>query len=184
MHCKYILLLLIFVFGHHLWAQQQLDEPSWLTVDDGLSAGLVTAITQDCHGLNRYDGYNFTIYKNIPFDSTSISGNFIAAIYESRDGTMWVGTHKGLNIFDREKETFQRIKLLPEKTEDESEPSVVSLAEDSSGAMWVGTLNAAFFRIKQKPGGSSISGHPLNSQRLMCQSFPRFAVEKITPKTA
>lgn len=57
-----------------------------LTVQDGLSQSAVTVIFQDKHGfmwfgtqdgLNRYDGYNFKIFKNIPSDSTSLTDNFI-----------------------------------------------------------------------------------------------------------
>ena len=33
-------------------------------------------------GLNKYDGYEFVIYKNNPFDSTSISNNQIQSTFE------------------------------------------------------------------------------------------------------
>ncbi|MCH9028513.1 MAG: hypothetical protein IH819_02635 [Bacteroidetes bacterium] len=33
-------------------------------------------------GLNKYDGYEFVIYKNKPFDSTSISNNQIQSTFE------------------------------------------------------------------------------------------------------
>ena len=68
-----------------------------LTVEDGLSQSAVTVIFQDKHGfmwfgtqdgLNRYDGYNFKIFKNIPSDSTSLTDNFIFSIYEDKTGSL------------------------------------------------------------------------------------------------
>ncbi len=52
-----------------------------LTPKDGLSQSRVNCILQDKQGfmwfgtwdgLNKYDGYTFTIYRNAPSDSTSI----------------------------------------------------------------------------------------------------------------
>jgi ligand-binding sensor domain-containing protein len=43
-------------------------------------------------GLNKYDGYKFTIYKNDAQDSTSISDNWITSLFEDHTGTLWVGT--------------------------------------------------------------------------------------------
>src|SRR6478752_10228003 len=52
-----------------------------LTPDQGLSSSLVQAITQDSRGfiwlgtkkgVNRYDGYNVTVYRHHVGDSTSI----------------------------------------------------------------------------------------------------------------
>jgi ligand-binding sensor domain-containing protein len=62
-----------------------------LGVENGLSQSAITCIFQDSKGfmwfgtqdgLNRYDGYNFKIFKNDPDDTTSLSDNFIFSIYE------------------------------------------------------------------------------------------------------
>ena len=61
------------------------------------------------NGLNKYDGYKFTVYKNIPGDSTSLSNNWITTIYEDRTGQIWVGTNNGgLCRFNRETDNFKR----------------------------------------------------------------------------
>jgi ligand-binding sensor domain-containing protein len=52
--------------------------------------------TQD--GLNKYDGYNFTVYKHDELDSHSLSDNWINSIYEDKFGTIWVGTDSGDSI--------------------------------------------------------------------------------------
>ena len=53
-----------------------------LTIADGLSQNAVSAIVQDRRGfmwfgtkdgLDRYDGYQFVVFRHDPFDSTSIS---------------------------------------------------------------------------------------------------------------
>jgi ligand-binding sensor domain-containing protein len=54
---------------------QQKIKFTHLTTDDGLSQSTARCILKDKYGfiwfgtydgLNRYDGYNFTIYRNIP----------------------------------------------------------------------------------------------------------------------
>jgi ligand-binding sensor domain-containing protein len=49
--------------------------------------------TQD--GLNRYDGYNFKVFKNNPEDSATLSDNFIFSIYKDRSGILYVETQSG-----------------------------------------------------------------------------------------
>ncbi|HYV92362.1 MAG TPA: two-component regulator propeller domain-containing protein, partial [Chitinophagales bacterium] len=87
-----------------------------LTINDGLSQGLVNCMLQDRYGfmwfgtkdgLNRYDGYRFTIFRNDSRDEHSIGGNFIQTLFEDSRGRLWVGTlNNGLDIFERETETF------------------------------------------------------------------------------
>lgn len=61
--------------------------------------------TQD--GLNRFDGYLFTVYRNDPKNPASLSHNFIRALYEDRQGRLWIGTEDGgLNLFNRETDSF------------------------------------------------------------------------------
>ncbi|NOX90111.1 MAG: hypothetical protein GXO77_13915, partial [Calditrichaeota bacterium] len=74
-------------------------------------------------GLNRYDGYEFKIFRHNAEDSLSISHNSITTIYEDSPATLWIGTIKGLNKFDVKSETFKqydfidvgKIEALPER---------------------------------------------------------------------
>jgi len=76
-----------------------------ITIDNGLSQSSVTCILQDKlgfmwfgtqDGLNRYDGYNFKVFKNIPKDSTSLAENFIYSLYEDQSGTLYIETQSGI----------------------------------------------------------------------------------------
>ena len=87
-----------------------------LTIEHGLSNNRIRCILQDklgyiwigtYDGLNRYDGYEFKIYRNDPADSTSLTSNWITALFEDSTGDLWISTMGGgLNKFDREKERF------------------------------------------------------------------------------
>lgn len=46
-------------------------------------------------GLNRYDGYEFKVYRNAPYGTTSISSNQISSMIEDSDGALWIGTKGG-----------------------------------------------------------------------------------------
>jgi signal transduction histidine kinase/CheY-like chemotaxis protein/ligand-binding sensor domain-containing protein len=61
-------------------------------------------------GLNRYDGVNTVIYRTKPGDATSISDNFIRAIYEDASHDIWVGTSAGLNRLNPVSNTFTRYR--------------------------------------------------------------------------
>ncbi|MGB5892936.1 MAG: two-component regulator propeller domain-containing protein, partial [Ignavibacteriaceae bacterium] len=44
-----------------------------------------------------------------PDDSTSINSNIVWSICEDKTGNFWVGTDNGLNLFDRQNESFEQI---------------------------------------------------------------------------
>ncbi len=87
-----------------------------LSVTDGLSQSWVRCIHQDSYGfiwfgtgangLNKYNGYEFTVYKNNPRIKNSLSNNSITAIYEDHNRNLWIGTQIGLNLYDRENDGF------------------------------------------------------------------------------
>lgn len=93
-----------------------------LTMSDGLSQTSIYSIIQDykgfiwigtADGLNRYDAYNFKVFRNNSKDSTTISGNAIRSIFEDSRKNLWVGTTSGiLNKYNREKGTFTRINIF------------------------------------------------------------------------
>lgn len=83
-----------------------------LSVQQGLSNNDVICIYQDregfmwfgtANGLNRYDGYNFTVFKPDPTDPEHSLQHFqITSIHEDRTGQLWVTTYGGgLNLVDK-----------------------------------------------------------------------------------
>jgi len=84
-----------------------------LTVQSGLSNNKVNTVIQDRtgfiwfgteDGLNRYDGYNFKIFRHDPSDSNSLSGNSVWSLMEDHIGNIWIGTKGGvLNRFNPRK---------------------------------------------------------------------------------
>ena len=117
--------------------------------DKGLSQNTIHCIIQDREGflwfatedgLDKYDGYDFKIYKNDVNDSTSISDNFIWTMFEDKSGTLWIGTNSGgLSKFNRDKDNFTNYKHIPGDSTSLSNDNVRSILEDNNGNLWVGT---------------------------------------------
>jgi ligand-binding sensor domain-containing protein len=74
--------------------------------------------TQD--GLNKYDGYKFTIYRHDAENSASLSNSSIWSIFENADGNLWIGTYGGgLNKFNKKTETFTHYQQGQEEQRDD-----------------------------------------------------------------
>lgn len=77
-----VLFLLLGSFCGWLYAQPPLMES--ISIEQGLSQGFISGMAQDedgflwfatSNGLNRYDGYDFKVFRNDPYDSLSIGDN-------------------------------------------------------------------------------------------------------------
>jgi signal transduction histidine kinase/ligand-binding sensor domain-containing protein/DNA-binding response OmpR family regulator len=91
-------------------------------------------------GLNKYDGYKFTIYKNSQVDSSSISENKIRALCEDKNGNIWIGTWGGgLDKFNCDTEKFMRYRHNPDDPSSLSADGILSMCFDKSGNLWIGT---------------------------------------------
>jgi signal transduction histidine kinase/ligand-binding sensor domain-containing protein/ActR/RegA family two-component response regulator len=153
------------------------------SADNGLSNSGVQVILQDkmgfmwfgtVGGLNRYDGYDFKVYKYTPGNPYSLSDNNIFALCEDREGMLWVGTlGGGLNCFDPRTERFTHFNNHSGDKHSLSSNSVFSIFEDSRGIIWVGTENGLnrFDRTEKyftrfyfpRKGGTSSSFFPVRS---------------------
>jgi ligand-binding sensor domain-containing protein/signal transduction histidine kinase/DNA-binding response OmpR family regulator len=137
--------LSILVFSIKLHAQYPLSFNNF-TIENGLSQNSVVAITQDkAHflwfgtrqGLNRYDGYQFKIYRNNPEQKQSLSSNEITQLLTDSKGRMWVGTVNGLNRYDQVRDQFMRVKLGA--INKKKNPVIESIYEDRQHRIWVGS---------------------------------------------
>jgi len=121
-------------------AQLENIQSSQITTKDGLSDNVVTCVLKDSRGfmwfgtrtgLCRYDGYNFTVYKNDGLDTNSISCNSIYSINEDHEGNLWIDTELGFNRFNRIEETFTRFMDIADKK------GHVTMSLGHSGKIWV-----------------------------------------------
>jgi len=131
-----------------------------LTTNDGLSQGYVTAILHDRRGfmwfatrdgLNRYDGNTFVVYKNNPNDPTSLSSNFLQDLIED-DGYLWISTNNGVNRFDPTTERCARYLHDVNDADGIGSAYVTSIARDSGGYLWFGTLDSGLDRFNPRIG--------------------------------
>lgn len=88
-----------------------------ITSSDGLSQNSINDIHQDAFGylwfatqdgLNKYDGYQFTVYRPDRDDVWSISDNFIRYIHQGENDNLWLLARYGLNYFNRSTGKFHK----------------------------------------------------------------------------
>ena len=126
-----------------------------ISVEEGLSEGSVYCIFQDSRGflwfctqdgLDRYDGYNFKVYRPEP-ERNSIAFPYVRSVCESPAGVLWIATlGGGLDRLDLETEEFRH---YPQNS-DGSGPSgtwLTSLFCDRDGGVWMGTTAAGLNRF-------------------------------------
>jgi len=119
--------------------------PEKLTIEDGLSQGYVNAILQDREGflwigtkdgLNRYDGEKFRVFTSDPFDSLSLSNNYVTSLVEVGDYIL-VGTQGGLNFYYKPHQKFYKISAAKSIKEEWDNLHVGFSHQDAIGNLWV-----------------------------------------------
>ena len=130
-----------FVFFAPFYTYAQELKFGYLVVNDGLSTDHINCFLQDKDGflwvgtedgLNKYNGYQFTIYRYQVQNLSSISSNSITVLYEDRKQNIWIGTRKGLNRYDKDKNRFVRYETTNNLA------MLTFISEDSKGNLWVG----------------------------------------------
>lgn len=135
-------------------AQEKRYKFDHLNVEHGLSQSTVNYILKDSQGyiwfatndgLNRYDGYEFTVYRHNPLDTTSLNDNKVYCIREDAKRNLWIGTPSGLNRYIRKYDRFQRI---PSQTTEKKLDNlfVRTILIDSKQRIWIGSFGSGLSR--------------------------------------
>ncbi|MFB9075997.1 two-component regulator propeller domain-containing protein [Flavobacterium procerum] len=111
--------LLLIGFSPEVFSQ---DYPvKFLDISDGLSNNSIISIYQDNEGfmwfgtydgLNRYDGYNFKVFRNRINDKKSLLFNTIYNIEGDSKNNIWVGGTNGICIYDKKKAVFHTVRYI------------------------------------------------------------------------
>ncbi|WP_163708089.1 hybrid sensor histidine kinase/response regulator transcription factor [Mangrovibacterium lignilyticum] len=126
-----------------------------LNTNDGLSQNSVQSIFCDSRGymwfgtmdgLNRYDGYEFKIYKTQYNNPFSLTNNRIVNIWEDKRGLIWLASHDGhYHYLDLRTEKFYSFPPTTEPGNPRNTKITSFLELDNE--IWLGSNNAGIYRL-------------------------------------
>ena len=117
---RLVILFVALLFSFKSWPAATIPVQN-IGIAEGLSNNSATSIIQDkfgfiwigtFDGLNRYDGFEFKVYRNRWHDSTSLINNHIVTLGASTTG-IWAGSLKGVSFFNYARQTFQSFSYRP-----------------------------------------------------------------------
>lgn len=142
--------LLMFIENHSYAAVTSIPpEFTHLRITNGLSNDNITSIAKDWegflwigtkNGLNRFDGYDLRIYKNIHGDSTSLPQNHVTCILIDGHNNKWVGTLRaGLAKYNIDNDCFIHYSHNPKNANSISNNHIHAIFSDHSKNIWIAT---------------------------------------------
>jgi ligand-binding sensor domain-containing protein len=140
-----------FLFNDQVFSQQSIIRFDKLTSENiltvkGISQNSIYCLIQDSKGfiwigtwdgLNKYDGYDFTIYNT----SNGLSNPTINTVIEDDDKKLWIGTDNGLNILNRETGEIRQFFHDPDNCNSLSDNFINHIFKDKNGFIWISTAN-------------------------------------------
>ncbi len=128
-----------------------------VSTDQGLSQVSIQCMLQDRQGflwfgtqdgLNKFDGYEFTVYRPEEGNEKSIGDKDAWSLVEDPSGDIWIGLYRaGLNRFDPHTQTFERLTHQPDNPQSLSHDSVRAVLLDHNNTLWVGTEGGGLNRL-------------------------------------
>jgi len=160
-YCLFIILLLILLTIQNLFSQ--ILRFQHLSFQDGLSQNTVYSIIQDSKGflwfgtqdgLNKFDGYKFTVFNRDPVDKNSLTGNHIHCLYEDRNDMIWIGTWSGgLNLYDPMLDKFYHFKYekgVQQSIQNNRITTIIGDKNSQDNVIWIGTDGGGFSKLWYK----------------------------------
>ena len=112
--------------------EKELNYSKKITISEGLAHNGVTSILKDSKGflwvgtyggINKYDGYKVTIYKN-NLEREVLTSNRVRTIAEDAKKNLWIGTDKGITIYKTSQEKFIKLTTNTSNSKNFEEPII------------------------------------------------------------
>ena len=146
MKLLYTTIALILLFVSQLKAQN-----TSLYASDKLSSNNITCFCQDSsgyiwigtqYGLNRFDGYNFTVYLSDNNKTNTLTDNNITCLYTDPENRLWIGTRKGCCYYDRENDSIK-----PLAQQGRAKPRIETFCQFKDKRLVIGTSSYGLYEI-------------------------------------
>ncbi|MEM6345953.1 MAG: two-component regulator propeller domain-containing protein [Bacteroidota bacterium] len=144
-----------------------------ISVNDNLSHSNVNTIVQDSlgyiwigtnNGLNRFDGYEISIFKYDLQDPNSAPGNRVKTMLVDKSGSIWIYfENKGLYRFDPTKLRFQAISLPNPKR------AILNMVIDEQGDIWLHQAGLGLSKLTLDQDGSLQNVHSYFHEQIFGQ---------------
>lgn len=144
-----------------LLAQPGVPEFNRIDISQGLSNNQVKSILKDSKGflwfatmsgLNRYDGYQFKVFRHKLRDSASLIDDNIIRVFEGPDNKIWVDTHSGYNIFDPVTESVDRDFAAYSKKLGLPNAPITNMVKGINGDYWFLMAKQSLFKYNSLTG--------------------------------
>ncbi len=127
-----------------------------LSVEDGLSQGIITAITEDSKGcvwvgtdigLNKLVGRHVDVFMHSDEDSSSIPSNNIKCLTVDSLDNLWIGTNEsGIACYSIKTNKFTTFKFFDDGGNDISKAFISRICIDGND-LWAATFDFGLFHI-------------------------------------
>ncbi|MDP4277027.1 MAG: two-component regulator propeller domain-containing protein [Bacteroidota bacterium] len=172
-----------------VWSYESKTFLTHLTTDDGLSQNTVVSVHKDkkgqmwfgtWDGLNKYDGYHFTIYKSNsdPADDNSPLHTRVDWIQEDNYGFLWVKTYDDLLYrFDPSRDYFLRITCRKKENKEKPLERIRNVWVLRNGDVWCSLQKRGTYLVRTDPETKALtvfqplSAAPLNRLGNLNQVF-------------
>lgn len=165
MRVKFILALASLLISISAFAQRgkffstdnQLLSSSFVTQVYLDNEGFIWATTRN--GINRYDGYQFRVFKKENEHDSSLASNYVNSMMQDKNGLFYFGLYGALQTWDGNK--FNNVAML-DKDGNAGHCYPNCFLERSNGDILVGSSGLGLLKFKNKKTACQVKG-PLSS---------------------
>ncbi|TDQ08075.1 hybrid sensor histidine kinase/response regulator transcription factor [Pedobacter metabolipauper] len=143
---------------HPCIAQTPSFSIKYLGVEKGLSNNIVNSLYLDhfgfmwmgtYDGLNRYDGYNFRVFRNNWGTEHSLVNNHITVLNGDSQNRIWIGTQKGASYYSYADSKFHQFIYTDNGMQISLMASVTSIAVSKSSSVFIATDEKGLFELQK-----------------------------------
>lgn len=130
----------------------------YIGVEHGLSNNIVNSLYLDQYGfmwmgtydgLNRYDGYNFKIFRNNWGIANSLINNHITALNGDKENRIWIGTQKGISYYSYADSKFHSLQYLDNGLKNNLIFSISGITIDKMSNVFFATEEHGLFVLRK-----------------------------------